>query len=425
MARIRTVKPGFFRHEGLQDLEAANPGRHVMLVFAGLWGHCDKAGRFLWQPRQLKLDILPFLNFDMAGTMALLEEAGFVTRYEVAGKQYGTVPTFLEHQRISGKEATEPETHPAPPETRRGSKREATGKRSGPPETAGREGNGVQEEEGTRPASPGAIAPPTPIDLAKHLWDTGVAFLKARSVPERQAREMLGKWRKTNTDAAILAALTRAEATSAVDPIPFLTATLKGKSNGKPREDRDTQRRRRRSEILEGLGAEAPVERGEHSAHGGEPDPRGVACGPAELVALRPETDRHRGGGDRGVGRSVQHAGSGLEGSDGVLSREPGPSAGGPADGSVPGGEGDPQMGNEAPLAERVAGGGERADGRTPAADREAGDCETLPHGDRPSTTHGSGDRPGGRDHAELAQQPGYDRDRELSESITWAQTRA
>lgn len=45
MARIRTIKPEFFRHEGLQDLEQANPGAYAMLVFAALWGHCDKHGR--------------------------------------------------------------------------------------------------------------------------------------------------------------------------------------------------------------------------------------------------------------------------------------------------------------------------------------------------------------------------------------------
>jgi hypothetical protein len=114
MARIRTIKPDFFRHEGLQDLEAANPGRHAMLVFCGLWGHCDKAGRFEWRPRQLKLDVLPFLEFDMLETLELLERAGFVRRYVIDGKTYGLIETFPDHQRITGKEGQEPEKHPAP-----------------------------------------------------------------------------------------------------------------------------------------------------------------------------------------------------------------------------------------------------------------------------------------------------------------------
>lgn len=118
MARIRTIKPEFFRHEGLQDLEIANHGAHVMLVFAGLWGHCDKAGRFEWRPRMLKLDILPFLAFDMEETLSLLCAAGFVRRYEAEGKQYGEVVSFEKHQRINGKEAQEPEKHPSPPDER-------------------------------------------------------------------------------------------------------------------------------------------------------------------------------------------------------------------------------------------------------------------------------------------------------------------
>lgn len=135
MARIRTIKPSFFRHDGLQELEAAYPGKHPMLVFCGLWTQADKAGRFEWRPRQLKLDILPFLDFDMEGTLAILEGAGFVFKYAVNGKYYGVIPTFAEHQRFSGKEAQGEPLYPAPPEgpeiDQRGSIGEAPGKHPG------------------------------------------------------------------------------------------------------------------------------------------------------------------------------------------------------------------------------------------------------------------------------------------------------
>lgn len=144
MARIRTIKPDFFRHEGLQDLEIANPGMYPLMVFAGLWGHCDSKGRFEWKPRMLKLDILPFLPFDMAKTLEILANAGMVVRYSVDGKEYGEVPTFEKHQRLSGKELNEGEKHPEP-------KKEATGKQQGSngeiPES--QEGKG-REEEGVR-----------------------------------------------------------------------------------------------------------------------------------------------------------------------------------------------------------------------------------------------------------------------------------
>lgn len=145
MARIRTVKPDFFRHELLQDLEITYAGKCPMLVFEALWGHCDKAGRFEWKPRMLKLDILPFLPFDMAETLGILEKAGMIQKYTVNGCEYGLIPTFTEHQRIGGKEAQDPEKHPAPNSEakvkKRGSSREALGKHQGLQEGKGREGN--------------------------------------------------------------------------------------------------------------------------------------------------------------------------------------------------------------------------------------------------------------------------------------------
>lgn len=164
MARIRTVKPEFFRHELLQDLEITHPKNRPMLVFAGLWGHCDKVGRFVWKPRQLKLDILPFLDFDMAETLSLLEKAGLVQKYVVGDSEYGWIPTFKDHQRIGGKEATEGERYPPPPDKSRFKSKtrgEATGKQrgsNGEEKTvsqgsngeavgiAGREGKGREEE---------------------------------------------------------------------------------------------------------------------------------------------------------------------------------------------------------------------------------------------------------------------------------------
>lgn len=148
MARIRSIKPDFFRHEALQDAEIANPGKYPMMVFAGLWGHCDSKGRFEWRPRQLKLDILPFLPFDMAETLEILAKSGMVNRYEVDGKSYGEIPTFEKHQRLSGKEVTEGEKHPEPngeaTGKQRGSNREAIGTNKNP--RKGREGKGIGTE---------------------------------------------------------------------------------------------------------------------------------------------------------------------------------------------------------------------------------------------------------------------------------------
>jgi hypothetical protein len=128
MARIRTVKPEFFRHEVLQDLEIKNPGKYPMMVFEGLWVLCDKTGRFEWRPRQIKLDILPFLPFDMEETLCILEKEGILEKYEVDGKYYGFIPSFKKHQVISGKELQAPARYPEAHENKTGSVREVSGK---------------------------------------------------------------------------------------------------------------------------------------------------------------------------------------------------------------------------------------------------------------------------------------------------------
>src|ERR1035438_2026582 len=98
MARIRTVKPEFFRDEELQQLENDHPNQACMLVFCGLWTQADREGRFRWLPRTLKLDILPFIPFDMAVTMDLLESIGCLQKYTVSDKTYGQVTNWLRHQ---------------------------------------------------------------------------------------------------------------------------------------------------------------------------------------------------------------------------------------------------------------------------------------------------------------------------------------
>lgn len=112
--RIRQAKPQFLRHIELQKLEVAHVELRPMIVFLGLWMAADNAGRFEWTPEHLKLDILPFVPFEISETLELLEEHGFIQKYEVGGKFYGLVTTFSDHQRISGKEAKMPAKYPSP-----------------------------------------------------------------------------------------------------------------------------------------------------------------------------------------------------------------------------------------------------------------------------------------------------------------------
>ena len=181
MARIRTIKPDFFRHEELQDLEAAHPGKYPMLVFAGLWGHCDKAGRFEWKPRMLKLDILPFLPFDMTETLNLLVASGFIVRYSADGGEYGVIPSFGDHQRIGGKEAQEAERFPEPPETNS----EATVKQPGSTGEAvgiaGREGKGKEGNGDTSGSSPDPVSPASKAQALRKQAAEVIGFLNSKA----------------------------------------------------------------------------------------------------------------------------------------------------------------------------------------------------------------------------------------------------
>jgi hypothetical protein len=104
MARIRTVKPDFFRHEGLFDAERTS-GLPLRIAFAGLWTAADREGRFAWSPRTLKLDCLPHDAVDFDAVLDALWQHGFVKKYQVEGREYGFIPSWLKHQHINQREA--------------------------------------------------------------------------------------------------------------------------------------------------------------------------------------------------------------------------------------------------------------------------------------------------------------------------------
>lgn len=114
MARIRTIKPEFYRHHDLFSAEKES-GLPLRLAFSGLWLCADKEGRFKWNPNQLKLDVLPYDELDFEKVLNALEKNDFLKKYEVEKKFYGVIPSFKEHQRITGSEATYESKIPSPP----------------------------------------------------------------------------------------------------------------------------------------------------------------------------------------------------------------------------------------------------------------------------------------------------------------------
>lgn len=158
MARIRSIKPGFFRHEGLYESERET-GLPLRLAFAGLWTAADREGRFVWSARNLKLDALPYDDdVDFARVLDALWARGSIKKYVVDGKEYGFIPSWSEHQVINNREA--PSNLPEPNEnnTLTREPREddacATPLKSAQAEGKGREGKGKGMDRGTRETRP-------------------------------------------------------------------------------------------------------------------------------------------------------------------------------------------------------------------------------------------------------------------------------
>jgi hypothetical protein len=101
--RIRTVKPEFFTHADLADLDKISQ-LPIRLSFLGLWCCCDREGRFKWDARRLGVQILPYDHIDFEIILDILQTNGYIEKYEVDGKTYGFVPSFSRHQVINNRE---------------------------------------------------------------------------------------------------------------------------------------------------------------------------------------------------------------------------------------------------------------------------------------------------------------------------------
>jgi hypothetical protein len=101
--RIRTIKPEFYLHEGLFELERES-GLPIRLAFTGLWCAADREGRFKWEPRKIGVQILPYDAVDFLRVLDALITRGFVRKYSVDSVEYGWIPSFTRHQVINNRE---------------------------------------------------------------------------------------------------------------------------------------------------------------------------------------------------------------------------------------------------------------------------------------------------------------------------------
>lgn len=103
MARIRTIKPIFFRSHAVADL----PSDACRLTWIGLWTYCDDHGRGLDDPRLVKGEIWPLYDRITAKVVEThlhelaKEPDPMICRYVVDGRKYLHVVNWHKHQRVN------------------------------------------------------------------------------------------------------------------------------------------------------------------------------------------------------------------------------------------------------------------------------------------------------------------------------------
>jgi len=173
VARIRTIKPDFFRHEKLFEAEQQF-GLPLRVAYAGLWTAADREGRFGWSPRALQLDCLPYDEVDFARVLDALLARGFIVKYAVNGKEYGCIPSWHNHQVINAREraSTLPEPNEINTLTRASRVPDACPTRHvhAQGEGKGKEGKGTEGDMDAC-ASPAQASATGPVTLFELFWE--------------------------------------------------------------------------------------------------------------------------------------------------------------------------------------------------------------------------------------------------------------
>ena len=105
-------------------------------------------------------------------------------------------------------------------------------------ETTGKQPGNKEEQINNIPVGTSAVAPAAGADISSLLWTSGVQFLSANGISEKNARTLIGKWRKGRDDGDVLAAIGRAQREGALDVTSFIEGCFRWqkKKNEEPKE---------------------------------------------------------------------------------------------------------------------------------------------------------------------------------------------
>jgi hypothetical protein len=189
MARIRTVKPGFWDSEQIGECST-----NARLLFIGIWNFADDRGVIEERPKQIKGQLFRFDDFSVGDVQTWIGEllrADLLRRFTAEdGKTYLYVPTWEKHQKVDKPQLQN--ANPAPPKfdehsaneqpelpydspnVRRPFATDRKGKDRKGEERKREEGKGVQREgkpRGTegRPVGVNGVAPEPPLTPSSRL----------------------------------------------------------------------------------------------------------------------------------------------------------------------------------------------------------------------------------------------------------------
>lgn len=151
MARIRSVKPAFFKSASVASL----PSLGTRLTWIGLWTYCDDEGRGVDDARLVKAEVWPLddsysakkVEADLEAIATPHGDEQMLCRYVVNGRRYFHCVNWTKHQRVShakGSELPACPVHDGPDDS--GNERQDSGP---PPEPLANDSGAAREPSGS------------------------------------------------------------------------------------------------------------------------------------------------------------------------------------------------------------------------------------------------------------------------------------
>lgn len=204
MARIRSIKPGFFTSEDVSRLPL-----RARLTWIGLWTHCDDQGRAKDNVKLIKAAVWPLDPVtlrEIEEDLATLAAHGRIVRYEVDGRRYLAVTNWSDHQKPN-----RPTTSrlPAPP-------------KNPPPVTDSEPDDSPTDHESLTEDSSTA-------HTRRGGERRGVGEVSPRAREAQAVRWLRDRYRLTDHEASrVLADVTARAGAPLAHPIPYLDAMSEG-----------------------------------------------------------------------------------------------------------------------------------------------------------------------------------------------------